>query len=458
MKIETLLDHQTILANRAQPVGFALRIVADSLNQPRPRPAAFCAVLDRSGSMAGPPLIHAKAAASLAVKHLRVGDYFGLAIFDENAQVVIPLQQVKDKPAMQARIAEINDGGSTNLSAGWLLGRDELRKAPAGVARRLLLLSDGHLNAGIIEPLAINHLVASGLEQDTIRTACLGFGDGYNEDLMAEMARVTNGAFYDAASPEKLPAIFTAELDGLQRLAAQNVRVRLQRLNFCEQFVALGEYPATQLPDGRVEFALGDLVSDEERIACFNLEVLPMPCINNQPVVTLEGEELLAVEVLYDEISATGVASQTFTQTVRVVATQDPGAVKQNGEVVGWIALQKAGQVIREVTQRMDAGNENAALHHLKESVAQLKTYAPMENVGEAVASLEDVERRITEQGWSQRSRKDAVYRSASYAKLSSAELWTDEATAPSFKKPRRKPPGGVPPTPSGSDPASDPC
>ena len=94
---------------------------------------------------------------------------------------------------MQARIAEINDGGSTNLSAGWLLGRDELRKAPAGVARRLLLLSDGHLNAGIIEPLAINHLVASGLEQDTIRTACLGFGDGYNEDLMAEMARVTNG-------------------------------------------------------------------------------------------------------------------------------------------------------------------------------------------------------------------------------------------------------------------------
>jgi hypothetical protein len=47
--------------------------------------------------------------------------------------------------------------GSTNLMAGWLLGRDELMKAQKtadGIApiRKILLLTDGHLNAGITEP------------------------------------------------------------------------------------------------------------------------------------------------------------------------------------------------------------------------------------------------------------------------------------------------------------------
>ena len=45
-------------------------------------------------------------------------------------------------------IDRITEGGSTNLTGGWMLGRDELRKAEAGTTRRLLLLSDGHLNHG----------------------------------------------------------------------------------------------------------------------------------------------------------------------------------------------------------------------------------------------------------------------------------------------------------------------
>ena len=115
MKIETHLDHQTILANQARPVFFAVRISADSLAQPRPRPAAFCLVLDRSGSMAGAPLAHAKQAAALAVKHLRAGDQFSLVTFESDAQVVVPLQTGKDKAAVQHAIADIRDAGSTNL-------------------------------------------------------------------------------------------------------------------------------------------------------------------------------------------------------------------------------------------------------------------------------------------------------------------------------------------------------
>ena len=448
MKIETHLDHQTILANQARPVFFAVRLNAESLAQPRPRPAAFCLVLDRSGSMTGPPLEHAKQAAALAVKHLRAGDHFSLVTVESDAQVVVPLQTVQDKPAVQIAIANIGPAGSTNLSGGWLLGRDELRKAPAGAARRLLLLSDGHLNAGITEPAAVQQLVAAGLEHDTIRTACLGFGDGYNEDLMAELARSTNGAFYDADSPEKLPAIFTAELDGLQRLAAQNVRLRLKRLDFCESLVALGEYPAVQLPDGSYEFALGDFVSEEERVVCFALEVLPLPCINNQPVTTLEGEDLLGLEVACDELTADSVVSRTFTQKIRIQATQDPGAVKQNGEVIGWVAVQRAGKVLQEVTRRMDAGDPAAAHALLRETAAEFRSYPPSPAVQDALRSIDDVERQIAEQGWSNRSRKQARYFGSSYSKMSSAEAWSGSGPVPSYKKPPPAAPKAAGPQP----------
>lgn len=457
MKIETHLDHQTILANQARPVFFAVRISADSLAQPRPRPAAFCLVLDRSGSMAGAPLNHAKQAAALAVKHLRAGDQFSLVTFETDAQVVVPLQAVKDKNAVQHAISEIQDAGSTNLSGGWMLGRDELRKAPAGAARRLLLLSDGHLNAGITEPPAVQRLVSSGLEQDTIRTACLGFGDGYNEDLMAELARSTNGAFYDADSPEKLPGILTAELDGLQRLAAQNVRLRVQRLDFCETMVPLGEYPATQLPDGRWEFALGDFVSEEERVVCFALEVLPLPFVNHQPVASLEGEQLLGIEVAFDEITADSVVSRTFTQTVRIQATQDPGQVKQNGEVIGWVAVQRAGKVLQEVTRRMDAGDDAAAHTLLRETAAEFRAYTPNPSVQDALRSIDDVERQIAEQGWTGRSRKNARYASSSNLKMSSEEEWSSNAPVPSYKRRRGQsaagpqPQPGQPPRPHGN-------
>ena len=176
MKTEFLLDYSTILANQARPVHLAIRFQAEGALNPRPRPAAFCVVLDRSGSMEGPPLDHAKQAA----------------------------------------------------------------------------------NHGIVEPPAVRQVVVGGLEQDAVRTSCLGFGDNYNEDLMAELARATNGQFYDADSPETFPAIFASELDGRQRHAVQNLRVRVQALDLCGAYTLLGEYPALALPDGRMEFAIGD--------------------------------------------------------------------------------------------------------------------------------------------------------------------------------------------------------
>jgi Ca-activated chloride channel family protein len=439
VKTEFHLDYPTILANQARPVHFAIRFVAGQVSQPRPQPAAFCAVVDRSGSMAGVPLAHAKEAAKVAVKNLRPGDRFGLVVFDDEARTVIPLQPAANKQAFYEAIDHITDGGSTNLTGGWMLGRDELRKAEAGTLRRLLLLSDGQLNHGIVDPPLVRQVVVAGLEQDGVRTSCLGFGDAYNEDLMAELARATNGQFYDADSPETLPAIFAAELDGLQKLAVQNLRVRLQPLQFCERYAPLGEYPALKLPDGRMEFAIGDLVSEEERVVCFAVQALALPLIAGKPAFDLQGELLLDVEVLWDELLEQGVVSRTLTQQVRIQATQDPAQVVVNSVVAPWITLQKAGVVAAEVNRRMDQGQVHEALAALAKTIQELEPYG--ERAAEAIHVLREMQHKIANDEWNVRERKLSRYRSSNYRKMSSKELWSPQsAPAPSFKQPPKDP------------------
>ena len=154
--------------------------------------------------MRGQPLEKAKQAALLAVRNLRPEDNFAFVTFSNQAQVVLPLQPAPKKEDFMRTIERIGATGSTNLTGGWMLGRDEMKKAPVEASRRLLLLSDGLLNVGIIAPETVRQVVVAGLQQDGIRTSCLGFGAKYNEDLMTTMAQVSGGQFYDADSPREV--------------------------------------------------------------------------------------------------------------------------------------------------------------------------------------------------------------------------------------------------------------
>ena len=420
MKTKLLLDHETILANQARPVHFALRFTADVIAAKARQPAAFCVVLDRSGSMEGPPLAHALTAARTAIKHLRKQDHFALVAFDDTAQVVLPLQPATRKTGWSQRVGAINSGGSTNLAAGWMLGRDELAKAPAGGSRRLLLLTDGQLNVGITDPAQVQGVVAAGLERQGIRTSCLGFGDEYAEQLLGALARATGGDFHDADSPETLPAIFAHELDGLQALAVQNLRVRLKQLDFCERIFGLNDYPWVKLPDGRTEVAIGDLVSEEERVAVFALEVLPLPLLNGQPVASLAGETLLEVELAWDELSASGIASKTWSQVVRVQATQNPAEVKANQEVLSWVAVQRAAKAVREAAERAAAGDEAGAQRQLQAEIKLMETAGDAPVVQDALATLRTAQEQLGGEASASRKGKAMYSLSADARRISS--------------------------------------
>lgn len=435
MNIQARLDHATILANQGRPVHLALELLAPVSETSTRRPMAFCAVVDRSGSMKGEPLSKAKAACESIIRNLRSNDQFALVVFDQIAEVVLPMGTLTRKSAAIQAVRRIHDRGSTNLTAGWMLGRDELRKAPDSTTRRTLLLSDGCLNAGITAPDEVARIVSDGLERSRIRTATLGFGDGYDENLLERLAACSGGNFYDANSAEKLPAIFEAELEGLQRIACQNVRVRVRKLDFCENWALFASYHSVSLPDGRLEISLGDLTSEESATLVFHLDVLPLPIFpSGEPVATLEGERLLELEILWDDLSTPELASRTHTQTIRILPTQNPADIRIDEDVIPAVATQCAGLAVEKATDAANKHETQKAVLILKEALAKLESLGNAAKAADGIEALRSLLSIIEEYGsLDARAAKSAKFRSSHMRKMKSMAAWTLDEEAPSY-------------------------
>jgi Ca-activated chloride channel family protein len=460
MKTTVQLDYQAIVANQAQPVHLAFQFTAPGHTGRRDQPIAFSVVLDRSGSMFGDPLQAALRASKTVVQNLRREDQFSLVTFEDTAQVVIPMGPITAKQAVLDRIDQIGAGGSTNLTGGWMLGRDELRNTPAGTIRRELLLTDGCLNIGIVEPTQVNQVVMGGLERDGIRTSTLGFGNSYDEDLLSGLAQKTGGTFYDANDADKLPEIFEAELDGLQKITVQNLRLRFKRLHFVDAIRSLGGYQELTLPDGRRDYSIGDLTADEERVAVFALEVLPIPLVagTQTPAASIDGEVLAELEILYDEITAEGVTSQVESHQIRVRPTQSQADVQVNREVLPWVSAQQAAEIVNQAIVKRDAEDIAGARQLLEAGIARLKAYGLDDQISDGIQLLQDALKKLENPDDYIRSRKIMRSVSACYAKMSSSDfLNIEESTpAPSFEKPR---PNAAEPivTPPPADPQPEP-
>ena len=408
MKTELKLDYETLCAGKAATTNLVISFTAPHVADKDRRPIAFGVVIDRSGSMEGRPLVAAKDAAKLAVRNLRLEDRFTLVVFDDEAQCLTPLQMIKDKKALLDQISAIETGGSTNICGGWSLGHEELGRSPDDMPRRLLLLTDGQVNVGITEPERVTAIAASGLERSRVRTSCLGFGDAYNEDLLAEMAKRSSGTFYNANDPEQLPMIFAEELEGLQSIAVQNLRVRVKPLDFCDRLDQLSDYPRTELEGGVIQFAVGDLVSDEQRHMVLQIEVPALPCApDGSPVATLEGEQLVKVEIVWDAILPESIEHRTHEQIVRIQAVQNPEEVRVNVSVLPFVASQRAGKVMESAMLDLDKGHPEAAALKLKAAMEALRAYGNDAAVRDGLVVLAQLEARINADEFDASVRKD---------------------------------------------------
>ena len=171
----------------------------------------------------------------------------------------------------------------TNLSGGWLKGVEQLRAVPGGDGpKKVLLLTDGLANQGVTDPDALTEM-AKRTGDDGVGTTTIGFGDGFDEELLTSMADAGAGNAYFAPSPEEAPGIFAQEFEGLVALVAQNLSVEIRPGDEVQMLGVLNKFPAVPVGGG-LQLQLGDAYAEERRRVVFELGVPTLATLGVVPV------------------------------------------------------------------------------------------------------------------------------------------------------------------------------
>jgi Ca-activated chloride channel family protein len=189
-------------------------------------PKRLSLVVDRSGSMSGQPLHEALKCVQHIAGCMTPQDRISVVVYDDNVNVLMPLGPVTSPDAMKRLLATVDSGGSTNLFGGWEDGAKQLEKGQDSSISRVILLSDGQANHGLLEQDAIEKHCREWLAKG-VSTTTVGLGRGFNEDLMIAMAKVGGGQQYYGQSALDLFDSFDEELSLLQALCLRQLSLKL---------------------------------------------------------------------------------------------------------------------------------------------------------------------------------------------------------------------------------------
>ena len=277
MDIKALLDVDMIALEATDKVTLMLDLTAPQNPKHATRPGqAVQIVLDRSGSMQGEPLDAAKGSLLKLIDRLAPQDSFGLVAFDDTALVIAPMRTMAehDVHALRRAIADMYTGGSTDISAGYLLGLRELTRVGATGGSTLLLISDGHANAGEQNPKFFSEVATKSATQK-VTTSSIGLGTGYDESILEALAQGGGGAHRFAGTIDEAIGAIAAEVDDLLDKTIVNTVLRFTPTD------AIAGAPAIEilqrLPywmDGPTYvLQLGDLFSGENRRFVIDIDV-----------------------------------------------------------------------------------------------------------------------------------------------------------------------------------------
>jgi Ca-activated chloride channel family protein len=323
--------------------------------------------------MQGKKIEYARQAACYAVEQLQAEDGVSVTIYDDQVEVLVPATPVRKAAQIKEKIKQITPGGSTNLHGGWLEGSMQVsRNLQLGQINRVILLSDGLANVGETNPDTIATHV-HGLAQRGVSTSTLGIGQDYNEDLMTIMAKSGDGNYYFIESPEQLPSIFQAELQGIKTTLGQRVSLGIKPLAQVELIDVFNDLEQTDTGN----YKLPNLVGGHPLEVVLRLKVSALEKQQNLVEFTLAWEniensepealtEVLSLPVvpstLFEQLPVREEVSQRLTQLLAARAKVEAIAKLDQGDYAG---VQQVFSSVRD--QMLEAAPSPAMFEELQD-------------------------------------------------------------------------------------------
>lgn len=394
---ELIPDRPGLAGDEECTVDLLVRIKPPALEGVSERPGLnLTLVLDRSGSMAGTKLDLTRQAAGLAVRSLAETDRFGVVLFDDRVDTLIPSALLRDKPKALELIGGVAAGGSTALFAGWQTGGEQaLRGVEPRRINRVVLLTDGQANVGETNPDTICHAVHQ-LAERGVQTTTIGFGSDYNENLLRSIASSGDGNHFFVERPEQLTTCFEVELGGLT--ATLGRRVRLEVVPRAPGVVVEPLGTMESHPDGG--FKLADLVADWPMEQVFRITA---------PAST-EGQPPVAVVLSWESVQDNRACRQEVPLALPVMTKAERAALAVSPEVEQQVGLAMAARARLEAMDVMRKGDRDAATRILRTALTSYNL-PPQQK-----AELEDLA-RTAERGDTSSTLKKGTAQSYSYSR-----------------------------------------
>lgn len=184
-------------------------------------------VLDRSGSMAGERMQALRQAVAAALASLEDSDVVSVVLFGSEVETLLPARRRDQIGAVDDLLTRIEPAGGAALYDALNQGAAQLRRYAASCAlNHLVLITDGPATKGPREHDDFTRLIEL-FAREGISLSTFGLGDDFEEDLLADLARIGNGRFRYLPDGAKLGEVLQSELAPLRKAVAREVVLRV---------------------------------------------------------------------------------------------------------------------------------------------------------------------------------------------------------------------------------------
>lgn len=361
LNVRSIMSRDSLLVTKAEQAVYALvDIKAGNKTVFGTMPANFSLVLDRSGSMDGEKMDNLKEAVGYVVDHLSDKDFVSITIFDDQVETLIPSQLAKNRDEIKTKLEGVIARGGTQISDGLKVGLAEARKGYAkDRVNRILLLTDGRTWDD--EDACLKLAEEAGREGIAITS--VGLGEEWNEKLLLQIAEGSHGNSHWIESPISILDAFRQEVEGMQSVAATNLRILVRMSPGVKPVKAYSTIPMISdvskkaVSESAIAIDLGSLDGKKGQAVLIEARIAPQK----------EGRFRLGqVEATYDVPSqgAKGLSAKT---DLFVTFTSDAAAAdKVNAEVMNLAEKVSAFRLQTRALTEAEAGNIAAATQKLQ--------------------------------------------------------------------------------------------